>query len=167
LSKQQSTNPLLLVVRIRGTVNVRKDKKGGLESLRLGRVHTATLHPGEPSVKGALQSIKDFVAWGEVDEETLTRLLQKRARLAGNKQVDEEYLKKHLGVSDFTELAKSLMSLKADFSALPGLKPYFRLPPPRKGYHVKLERSRRGKKGRTGISGYLGKEINELVSRMI
>jgi len=167
LSKQQAANPLLLVVRIRGTINVRKDKKGGLKSLRLGRVHTATLHPGEPSVRGALQSIKDFVSWGEVDEETLTRLLQKRARLAGNKQVDQEYLKKHLGASDFSELAKSLMSLKADLSALPGVKPYFRLSPPRKGYHVKLERSRRGKKGKTGISGHLGKAINELVNRMI
>jgi large subunit ribosomal protein L30 len=167
LSKQQAANPLLLVVRIRGTINVRKDMKGTLEALRLGRVHTATLHPGEPSVRGALQHIKDFVAWGEVDEETLTRLLQKRARLAGNKQVDQEYLKEHLGVGDFAELAKSLLSFKADFSALPGVKPWFRLPPPRKGYHVKLERSRRGKKGKTSISGHLGKGINELVSRMI
>ncbi|HYA21780.1 MAG TPA: 50S ribosomal protein L30 [Thermoproteota archaeon] len=164
MSDQQTISPLLLVVRIRGTLNVRKDMKGALESLRLGRVHTATLHRNEPSVKGALQAIKDFVAWGEIDEETLTKLLQKRARLAGNKHVESEYLKKHLGVSDFSGLAKSLMSLKADFSALPGVKPYFRLHPPRKGYHVKLERSRRGK---TSISGYLGKQINELVNRMI
>ena len=167
MSNQQAVSPLLLVIRIRGTLNVRKDMKSTLESLRLGRVHTATLHRNEPSVKGAPQAVKDFVAWGEVNEETLTALLQKRARLAANRRVETEYLKKHLGVSDFAGLAKALMSLKVDFSALPGVKPYFRLHPPRKGYHVKLERSRRGKKGKTSISGHLGKGINELVSRMI
>ena len=164
MSKPEKPEQLLLIVRIRGTVNVRRDMKATLGSLRLRRVHAATLFKGEPNVLGALQSVKDLVAWGEVDEETLVRLLEKRSRLVGDRRVDQKYLKDRLGARDFEELAKSLLSLKADWSKLPGVKPFFRLSPPKSGYHVKLGRSRRGK---SSIAGYLGREINGFVLRMI
>jgi len=164
LSKPEKPEQLMLVVRIRGTVNVRRDMRGTLDSLRLHRVHAATLFKGEPNVLGALQNVKDLVAWGEVDEGTLVRLLEKRARLVGDRHVAQKYLKDRLGARDFKELAESLLAFKADWAKLPGVKPFFRLSPPKSGYHVKLERSRRGK---SSIVGYLGKEINGFVLRMI
>lgn len=164
MSEPERSAQLLLAIRIRGTVNVRRDMRATLDSLRMRKVHTATLLKAEPNVLGALESVKDLVAWGEVEVETLARLLEKRARLAGERRLDTKYLKDHLGARDFRGLAEALLSSKADLTKLPGVKPFFRLSPPRKGYHVKLGRSRRTK---SSVTGYLGKEINGLALRMV
>lgn len=164
MSKPKSPQPLLLVVRIRGTLNVRRDMKSTLESLRVRKIHSATLLRHRPDVLGALQQVKDLVTWGEIDEATLVKLLERRARLVGDRAVTEQYLVNKLNARDFPTLAKSLINYEMDLTDLPGVKPFFRLSPPKKGYGLKLDRSRKGK---VRISGYVGKAINEFALRMI
>ena len=65
-----------------------------------------------------LQSANSYVTWGEVTKETVTAMLEKRARLAGNKKLTAEYLDK-LGFKTFEELADAIMTGKAEHSKLP------------------------------------------------
>jgi len=164
LSKSEKPPALLLAIRTKGTVNVRKDMRSTLDSLRLRRVHSATLLKAEASALGALQAVKDLIVWGEIEEDTLAKLLEKRARLVGDRPITVDYLKQRLKVKGFSDLAESMMSSNVKLSDLSGLRPFFRLSPPRKGYHVVRQLSRRGK---TQVAGYIGKAINDLALRMI
>jgi large subunit ribosomal protein L30 len=106
---------------------------------------------------------KDYITWGEIDEETVLALLKKRGRLPGNKKLSEEYLRKNSSFKTFKSLAKAIADGKASVTDVEGLKPVFRLTPPRKGF--------KGKKylpiGMGGITGYRGTGINQLASKMI
>ena len=100
-----------------------------------------------------LHKVKDFVTFGEINKETLKELLEKRGRLAGDKKVAN--LKE-----DFVE---NLLGGKAKLQD-EGIKPFFRLAPPRQGFGkigIKKGFSERG------ALGYRGKEINALIRKMI
>jgi len=149
-------------VRIRGTVNVRRDVKDTLAMLRLHKPNHATLIPATPTYLGMLQKAKDYITWGEVSKETLAKLLQRRGRLTGGKPLTEEYLKK-LGFSGFEALAEALHSGKLTLKQVPGLKPVFRLHPPSKGFRGSTKRH----VAEGGELGYRGEKINELLERMM
>jgi large subunit ribosomal protein L30 len=88
-------------------------------------------------------------------------LLRARLRVKGqgNKKVDEKRLKERTGL-DFEELANALLKGKA-LKEFENLKPVLRLRPPSKGF--KSTRLPWPK----GDLGYRGKEINELLRRMM
>ncbi|ADP77672.1 LSU ribosomal protein L30P [Methanothermus fervidus DSM 2088] len=148
------------VVRVRGRVGVRRDIADTLKMLRLHRVNHAVLVDETPSYEGMLQKAKDYITWGEIDLDTLVELIKKRGRLPGNKRVDEEYFKE-LGYSSIKEFAKALLNNETSLEDA-GLKPVFRLHPPRKGYESVKKPFSEG-----GSLGYRGKKINELLKRMI
>jgi large subunit ribosomal protein L30 len=89
-------------------------------------------------------------------------MLEKRARLAGNKKLTAEYLEK-LGFKTYAELADAIISGKAEHGKLPFMTPLFKLHPPTKGYKGKTKKAFRA----GGEAGYRGEAINELVKRMI
>ncbi len=62
---------MLGVIRIRGTIHVRHDKKLTLNILKLTNKFTLAVMKDQPSVRGQLQLIKDFIIWGEISKETL------------------------------------------------------------------------------------------------
>jgi len=152
----------LVVVRIRGTVGVRRDVEHTLKLLRLVRKFHAVIIDDRPDYMGMLQKVKDYVTWGEIDAETLAELLRKRGRLTGNKKLSEDIVKE-LGYESIEDFAKAVIEFKAELSDIPGLKPIFRLHPPKGGF------KRTTKKMYTdrGETGYRGKDINELLRRMI
>ncbi|HDI75294.1 MAG TPA: 50S ribosomal protein L30, partial [Thermoprotei archaeon] len=123
----------LAVIRIRGTVGVRKDIEYTLRLLRLVRKFHAVVIDDRPDYLGMLQKVKDYVTWGEIDAETLAELLRKRGRLAGNRRLTDEDVKK-LGYSSIEEFAEAVIEFKAELSDIPGLKPVFRLDPPKGGF---------------------------------
>ncbi|MEM2977462.1 MAG: 50S ribosomal protein L30, partial [Thermoplasmata archaeon] len=41
--------------------------------------------PEDSTHRGMLQKVKDFVTWGEIDEETAFRVLEARGRLEGKR----------------------------------------------------------------------------------
>ena len=150
-----------IVLRVRGSVGVKKELLYTMGLLKLHRVNHAVVLQPTPSAKGMVEKVKDYVTYGELEEKTLEQLIQKRARLAGNKRLNADWMKKN-GFSNIQQLAKAVWSGEKSLESK-GVKPVFRLNPPSKGFE------RAGiKKPYTikGALGYRGKEINALIKRM-
>ena len=152
----------LAVVRIRGTVNVRRDVQHTLKLLRLNKVNHATLIPSTPQYLGMLQKAKDCITWGEVSKETILKLLKKRGMVVGGKKLTDEYVKQK-GFKSLDEVAEKIYSLELNLKDLDGVKPVFRLRPPSGGFKKTLKRGF----SEGGELGYRGEEINRLIEKMI
>jgi len=162
MAQQTEQNKPIAVVRIRGIISATREARETLTLLHLDHTNHAILIDDRPSYKGMLQRITSYVTWGEVTKETVTAMLEKRARLAGNKKLDAEYLEK-LGLKTFEELADAIMTGKAEHGKLPFMAPLFKLHPPSKGFKGNVKKSFQS----GGESGYRGEAINDLVKRMI
>ena len=110
-----------------------------------------------------LQKVKDYVTWGEVDADTISSLIKERGRMTGDKLVTDDSVKSGSEHSSIDVLSKAIATGDATPKDVHGLKPVFRLHPPR------------GPKGWGGIKraysvggalGFRGKEIEALVARM-
>jgi len=151
------------VIRVRGTINVKHDIKNTLKMLRLNRInHCVLIEEGNESYRGMLQKAKDYITWGEVDKETLTELIKSRGRLIGNKPITDQYVKSSTSYNSIEELAQAIAEEKIKYRELPDIKPVFRLSPPRGGYEGIKRAYTVG-----GALGYRGKEINNLIKRML
>lgn len=151
---------MFAVVRLRGTVAVHGKIDYTLKLLRLHRRYHCVVIPDTPSYRGMLNIVKDYVAYGEIDAETLAMLLRERGRLEGNRKLTDEYVKEKTNFKSIEEFAKAVIEGKASLKDLPGLKPVFRLHPPRGGlknikWHYPM-----------GSLGYHGKDIKNLLYRM-
>jgi large subunit ribosomal protein L30 len=153
----------IAVIRIRGSIDRSFTIKRTLNLLRLNRTNHCVIIDDRKTYKGMLQRAKDTITWGELDFDTLKFLLLKRGRLAGRKKLTEDYIKENSNFQDLDEFITKYLEFKADFTDIKGLKPVFRLHPPRKGHNIKGV-----KKPFTlsGALGYRGKQINELISKM-
>ena len=148
------------VVRVRGSVNVNPKIKETMKLMKLSRVNHCVIIPENETYTGMLNIIKDYVTWGEIDSETTELLLESSGKSSGN----SAFSKKHLKETSFKTmkaLAKGLTEGKVVMRDVPGLKPLFRLHPPRKGYEG-IKRS--FKVG--GALGYRSDKINVLLRRM-
>jgi large subunit ribosomal protein L30 len=142
---------LFAVVMVRGVVGTDSRLRSTLMMLRLHRINHCVIVPKNQNYDGMLHKARDFITWGEIDRETLEKLISKRGRFAGDKRVaDLNYAK---------ELAQFILSGKPVRET--GIKPVFRLSPPSKGY--KSTKALYPK----GSLGYRGEKINELIKRMI
>jgi large subunit ribosomal protein L30 len=151
----------ILVIRIRGGVNATMRVEDTLKMLRLDRNMASTLLDDRPDYKGMLQHAKDYITWGEPTVETVRLLLEKRGKQAGDDPIGEDALKAS-GYDSFDALASALCSGDVEFHKLEGIKPFFRLHPPKKGFKRTVKRPYRSK----GELGYRGEAINELAKRM-
>lgn len=149
-------------IRVKGIVNVKPDIKRTLELLRLNRVNHCTLLEENKIYKGMLQAVKDYITWGEINKETLSKLINSRGFLVGDKTITGEYLKSATPYDSIEKLSQAIINNKFKFKEIPEVKPLFRLSPPQKGYEG-IKRSY--KKG--GALGYRGKDINKLIERML
>jgi len=150
------------VIRVRGIVNVNPDIKRTLELLRLTKVNHCTLLEENKVYKGMLQVVKDYTTWGELDKETLPKLIKTRGMLVGDKQITEEYIKSATSYDNVEKLSQAILDNKFKYKEIPDVKPLFRLSPPKKGYEGIKRSYENG-----GALGYRGKEINKLIGRMI
>jgi large subunit ribosomal protein L30 len=151
---------LYAVVRMRGTVNVNRKIKDTLSMLRLHRRYHCVVVPVTDSYRGMLQVVKDYVAFGEVNADTLATILRKRGRLTGDVRLTDEYVREKTGYNSIEEFAKAVIEGKASLKDLPDLKPVFRLHPPRGGLkNIKWQYPR-------GNLGYHGEDINKLLYKM-
>lgn len=124
----------LAVVRIRGRAGVRKEVEDTLKMLRLTRPNYCVLIDDRREYLGMLAKVKDNVTWGEVDAEAVARLLRLRGELEGGKKLTDSYLKKNTPYKSIEAFAKEFVAHKAELKDIPGLRPFFRMHPPRKGY---------------------------------
>ncbi len=151
----------LLAIRIRGGVNASAKVEDTLKMLRMERNNAATLLDNRPEYLGMLQKAKDYITWGEPTLETVRLLLEKRGRTIGDRTIDKESLKVN-GYETLEGLAEALHNGEAVIHRLEGIKPFFRLHPPSKGFKRSVKRPYRSR----GELGYRSEEINELAKRM-
>ncbi len=131
---------VVAAVRIRGSVNVRDDIAETMDRLNLKRVNNCTLIKVNNPYLGMLKKCINHIAYGEVDEETMGRLVSKFG----------------LNVDP-----KAVVSGKIDMKGLSDAMP-LRLQPPKHGFSgVRLHHNQ------GGSLGYLGKDVNELIKRMV
>lgn len=133
-------NKLIAAVRVRGRVNVRHDITETLIRLRLKRVNNCVVIKMTDSYYGMINECKDYITYGEVEEDTLGRLLKNSGINVDPKEIME-------GKYDMKELKKKLP---------------FRLHPPRRGYKSVKRPVTLG-----GALGYMGPKINGLIQRMV
>ncbi|MCD6559731.1 50S ribosomal protein L30 [Palaeococcus sp. (in: euryarchaeotes)] len=151
----------IALIRVRGKVGVKREIKDTLAMLRLHKVNHMVIVDEDPSYNGMIQKVKDYITWGEIDKETLAKLLRKRGRLTGNRKLTEEYVQEKLGMS-IDEFAQAVINGEKSLKDLEGLKPVFRLHPPRGGHKTIKRPFKDG-----GALGYRGELINELIERML
>ncbi len=149
------------VVRVRGRVHMRTGIKRTLALLGLNRVNRFCVVPENDSYKNMLKKVKDYITWGEMNQEMMALILKKRGKTAQSKPITESYLKekKLKSIEELAEKISNGSTLKAM-----DLKPFIALKPPSKGFE------RKGIKKSYSIGGalgYRGKAINELVKRML
>lgn len=140
MKKNKLKDKLIAVVRIRGRVNVRSDITETLKRLKLKRVNNCTLIKVDDSYNGMLNKCSNYVAFGEIEETTLGKLLSKNSIDANPKDVID-------GKYDLKNLKENLP---------------FRLHPPRHGFKSTKLNFKQG-----GSLGYMGGEINGLLNRMV
>lgn len=121
----EKKDEILAVVRVRGVRNMKPKIKFTLGLLRLHRPNHCVLVKGSDPIKGMLQIVKDYVAYGDVSEEMLLKLIKKRGEKGGKMLLDSAK------EQEIEKAAKEIMN-GAEVEKL--VDPVFRLHPPRKGY---------------------------------
>ncbi|HII15305.1 MAG TPA: 50S ribosomal protein L30 [Nanoarchaeota archaeon] len=151
------------IIRIHGDSKLRHDVVKTFDLLRLYKKHTCIVVANNSTYSGMLHKIKDFATWGELKPEVFRKMIEKRGRLPGNKPLTEAYLKDKTGLG-FDDFTKQFMEGKKELNDVPGLKHFFKLCPPVKGFE------RKGIKmpfSMGGVVGYRKEYINDLLERML
>lgn len=136
------------VIRLRGSVKLRKEIKDTLVMLRLHRKMHCVLLKETDSIKGMLNKVRNWITYGEINDKILELMIKKRGRKLGNKRLTKKE------VEEIFKKIKSEEKIE--------IKPVFRLTPPSKGFKKSIKQHYP-----KGELGYRGKEINRLLKRMI
>lgn len=137
---------MIAIIRISGMVDVESSIENALFRLRLRRKYALVLMNPTREDNILLKKLRNHISYGEISPSTLKKLIQHRAQSIDGKKVDADKVVEGLN-------KKSLLDL--------GIKPFFRLHPPRGGIESKKH---------FGVGkGVLGenKKINELIERML
>ncbi len=156
---------LYFAVRIRGAPGMRGKILDTLKMLRMHKVNHGVLIWGNKSYKGMLVKCKDYIAFGEINEKTLIRLLRVRGRVERNRPLTEEHIKNLTNYKNFRALAKALLNGEIQYKEkdLYKVKPVFRLHPPKKGHRGSIKKHY----AEGGTLGNVGSYINELIYKML
>jgi large subunit ribosomal protein L30 len=149
---------MFAVLRLRGEVNLRPEIKDTLGMLRINKINHCAVVKENEHYRGMIQKVKDYVAWGRIDDETLAMLLQRRGRLSGNRRLSEQIIMDK-GYASANDMAKAINSSSTSFKEL-GIKPVFRLHPARKGLRSTKKTAQQG--GDLGLRD----DIADLIKRM-
>src|SRR3989338_19358 len=139
---------MILAIRISGQVKLSHDIVEALYRMRLRKKYSAVLLKPTKENLSLLRKLRDYIAYGDINKETLLDLIKSRGQsMEKSKKINAEKIYEELG-------KKSLEDL--------GLKPFFRLHPPRGGIdsnkHFGVAR---------GVLGDNKDKINDLVRRML
>jgi large subunit ribosomal protein L30 len=162
LAEENREHKCIATVRIRGIIRAQREVRETLQMLHLTRNNYAVLIENSPPLVGMIRAAQNYVTWGEASKETVSMLLTRRGRLAGNKKITDEYVRK-VGYKSLEELADAVFNCKAAYWKLPNVQPVFRLHPPSKGFKGNIKKSHTA----GGELGYRGEKINDLIRRMV
>jgi large subunit ribosomal protein L30 len=152
---------LLLVLNIHGAINSSGPVRKALGELKVIRKFTASVVTDDVSTVGSLKLCKDYVAWAPVEPELLATLLKKRGMATETKELDAAALKK-MGYKKHDDLAEKMLKEQIRLSAVDGMRPFFRLAPPKGGFKQSMRRQ-------YTEGGLLGNnpKLAEIVRRMV
>lgn len=154
----------LVAVRLDGMPVVRPDEDSTLNALRLKTRFSAVLLRDNPSIRGMLQRVKDHITWGEAKKGDLQLLLSNRAQTPSGLGMTSKFVKEKMKLAGLRELLSGLHSGKFTLAKLweTGVKPVFRLHPPRGGF------SKSSKRPFTddGELGYRKDGLHDLLTKM-
>jgi len=139
---------MICIIRIHGMVKIKKKVEETLQRLRLRKKYTCVvLVKPKKEQLGMIKKVKDFIAFGEIDDKTFEKLIKERGQLINKKKK--------------MDAKKIIEELKAGrkYEEL-NLKGFFRLHPPRKGINSKLHFPK-------GVLGNNKNKISRLIERML
>lgn len=131
---------IVAAVRIRGRVNVRSSIEETMDRLNLRKVNNCVIIKVTDPYLGMLKKCVNHISYGEVDEETLAKLVTK---------------------FDLKVDPKGMMNGKVDMKDIKEKMP-MRLHPPRHGMKSVRRHYNQG-----GSLGYMGPAINALIGKMV
>lgn len=82
----------IAIIRIRGTNDVKKEIEATLIMLHLHKKHTCSVYPKTDALMGMLEKAKDYITYGELDDETHKLLVEKRGQKKEGKLVNYFHL---------------------------------------------------------------------------
>lgn len=150
MKTEKNTTKNIAVIRIRGLINLRGDINDTLDMLRLYRKNYCVVLPNIPAIIGMVKKAKDYITWGEIDDETYKLLVEKKGEEYKGREADSKNKINYKGryfVSDNKKYKK-----------------YFRLSPPRGGFEKKGIKTPFSK---GGVLGNRKEKIKELIMKMI
>jgi len=153
----------MLVIRIRGSPVMNYKILDTLKMLRLHKVNHACLVIADKSVMGMLRKAKDYIAYGEVDKDTVLKLLTNRGLVKGNLPLTEKHIKKYSKFTTMKAFADALINGEVKVKDINDLKPIFRLHPPIGGHRGTIKKHFHS----GGTLGHVGEFINILARKMI
>ncbi len=133
---------MIVVIRISGMVEVRREVQETLYRLKLRRKYACVVLEEKKEILGMIEKARNFVAYGKISQEDFKELLEKRGQPIDKKKKIVVF---ELGKGSFEEH---------------NLKPFFRLHPPRGGIDSKIHYPK-------GVLGNHGDKINILLRRML
>lgn len=139
----------ICAIRVRGRTGISREVKATLNMLRLYRNNYCVVLEPRKEILGMLNKCKDYITWGEIDNESFSELIKNKAEPYKGLLTDT---KQKINYKKFLVIDNNKY------------KPFFRLKPPVKGF------ARKGIKTsfkQGGALGYRGEKINDLVRRMI
>tara|TARA_Y100000034_G_scaffold26979_1_gene32094 strand:- start:2100 stop:2576 length:477 start_codon:yes stop_codon:yes gene_type:complete len=142
-------NAKIAIILVRGFIGIKKGIKDTLHMLRLYKKYSCVIVNNNPSTMGMIIKCKDYITYGEIDDQTYKSLVEKRG---------EQY---HGRLEDTRGKIKYNKFIEVDNKKL---KPYFRLSPPKGGFE------RKGTKSpytMGGVLGYRANKINDLIKKML
>ncbi len=140
---------MIAVIRICGNVNIKAGTRETLNRLNLRKKYSCVVLRPVKDRLGMIKRVKDFVAFGEIKKDVFEKLVKERGQLIDKtKKVEAKK-----AVEEF-EKGKRFEEL--------GLKPFFRLHPPRGGIDSKKHFG-----VAKGILGNNKEHINQLIERML
>lgn len=145
----------IAVIKITGSIDASADERRTLKLLKLNKKNVCVLIDDRPEIRGMIKKVKRYVAAGEIDQETLKELIEKRGKTAGNKRILS------ISLERIADWSKRFILGNADFKEL-GIKPFFRLHPPRGGFKKSTKLL-----WPQGILGWQSKAINQLIKKML
>ena len=148
-AKNNKNRKMILIIRISGQVDVPGKIEEALYKLKLRRKYASVLINPSPEKLKLLKKIRDYIAYGNINKETLKKLIEKRAEFKGaKKNIDAE---------------KIILELEKNSLEKLGLKPFFRLHPPRGG----IDSKKHFGTSKKAVLGDNREKINDLVRRML
>ena len=80
----------IAIIRIRGPVKINGDAERTMQLLRLYRKNYCVVLEDTPAFIGMVKKVKDYVTFGEIDEETYNALFEKRGDAFKGQETDSK-----------------------------------------------------------------------------